>query len=88
MTTQIFRIITGFAKRLLNRKPNQIWVEIRTDSPTCIYYFGPFDNWTEAEESRSGYLQDLHIEGAQGIHAEIKYCNPSALTICQDLDEA
>lgn len=63
------------------------WVEIKTDYPRCTYYFGPFWSNVEAEADRSGYLEDLQAEGAQGIKCEIKRCKPSSLTIFDEKEE-
>jgi|GEM_PF-1234388 len=57
------------------------WVEILTTKPQCIYYFGPFDTAQEAESYKTGYLEDLQEEGAEGITFQIKQCQPSDLTI-------
>lgn len=57
------------------------WLEVTTEDPHCIYYFGPFDQAQEAESARSGYIQDLESEGAQGISTHVKRCNPKAMTI-------
>ncbi|MDX2096141.1 MAG: DUF1816 domain-containing protein [Leptolyngbyaceae cyanobacterium bins.59] len=59
------------------------WVEINTSVPLCTYYFGPFDNQTEARESRTGYVDDLYQEGARDIVALVKHCHPKKLTIDQ-----
>jgi hypothetical protein len=55
------------------------WVKIQTDLPCCIYYFGPFDNAVEAQTNRSGYIEDLEHELAQGIHTTIELCHPPKL---------
>uniref|UniRef100_B8HX89 DUF1816 domain-containing protein n=1 Tax=Cyanothece sp. (strain PCC 7425 / ATCC 29141) TaxID=395961 RepID=B8HX89_CYAP4 len=60
------------------------WVEIVTDRPRCVYYFGPFRTANEAELAQSGYLEDLQNEGAQGIGVTIKRCYPQVLTDCQE----
>ncbi|NJP08906.1 MAG: DUF1816 domain-containing protein [Leptolyngbyaceae cyanobacterium RU_5_1] len=57
------------------------WVELVTDSPRCIYYFGPFLTEQEAETAKPGYVEDLQQEGAQGITFAIKRCKPARLTI-------
>jgi hypothetical protein len=66
------------------------WVEINTSIPLCTYYFGPFDSQSEAQDSRSGYVEDLCLEGARDIIALVKQCQPNLLTIdrgyYQDLD--
>ena len=63
------------------------WVEVKTDSPRCIYYFGPFLNAKLAEASQAGYVADLEQEGAQGIAIVVKRCKPSKLTVSEDLGE-
>ena len=35
------------------------WVEINTNIPRCIYYFGPFNSEKEAQLYKSGYVEDL-----------------------------
>ncbi len=57
------------------------WVEIKTDTPNCIYYFGPFLNRQEAIEHQPGYVEDLQTEGAQNIQVQALRCNPDQLTI-------
>jgi hypothetical protein len=63
------------------------WVEIKTETPRCIYYFGPFASASLAKTSQAGYLTDLEQEGAQGITMVIKRCKPSKLTVSDDLGE-
>ncbi|MGC1393985.1 MAG: DUF1816 domain-containing protein [Coleofasciculaceae cyanobacterium] len=63
------------------------WVEIVTDNPNCTYYFGPFSSEQEADVSKAGYIEDLEIEGAQGIVVKIKRCKPTNLTIFDELGE-
>lgn len=60
------------------------WLEIITDHPWCIYYFGPFDTVQDAESSQHGYLQDLLEESAQLMSVTIKQLHPKNLTIFQD----
>ncbi len=57
------------------------WLEINTTSPQCTYYFGPFYSLEEAAERESGYIEDLIEEGATGITANIKKCQPQVLTV-------
>ncbi len=57
------------------------WIEISTNQPSCLYYFGPFANSKEAEQLMAGYVEDLESESAQGIQAQIKRCKPDKLTI-------
>ena len=56
------------------------WVELHTDRPDCLYYFGPFSSAPEAENSVQGYIQDLSDEGAENITVQVKRCKPSQLT--------
>ena len=66
----------------LNGKPQALawWLEVYTEFPRCLYYFGPFDSAAEAESCQADYLEDLHEEGAEGILAQIKQCRPLNLT--------
>jgi Domain of unknown function (DUF1816) len=57
------------------------WVEVKTEAPHCTYYFGPFVSSNDAVAHQPGYLEDLQREGAQGVHSEVKRCNPKNLTI-------
>ncbi|KAM3115501.1 DUF1816 domain-containing protein [Phormidesmis sp. 146-33] len=61
------------------------WVEITTDSPRCVYYFGPFPNSKIAKESQAGYVEDLDQEGAQNIIVKVKRCKPKNLTIYDEV---
>lgn len=60
------------------------WVKIITETPHCIYYFGPFDRAREAELTQNGYIEDLEQEGAKGITVLILQDQPETLTICED----
>jgi hypothetical protein len=60
------------------------WVEITTERPHCTYYFGPFATAVEADAAKSGYVEDLEAESAQGIQIAIKRCKPVQLTIDRD----
>jgi hypothetical protein len=62
------------------------WIEIVTAEPTCTYYFGPFMSAKEAESYKGGYLEDLESEGAQGFAVYIHRCQPTELTIANDLE--
>ncbi len=63
------------------------WVEIVTQNPRCTYYFGPFLNSADATFASKGYIEDLEVEGAQGIVVNVKRCKPNTLTIAEDLGE-
>jgi hypothetical protein len=60
------------------------WVKITSISPHCIYYFGPFASFDEAQQHQAGYLQDIESEGAQDISLSIERSNPHYLTIFED----
>lgn len=60
------------------------WVEIKTTTPRCTYYFGPFASAKEAHLSHYGYVEDLMGEKAHGIGVEIKQLQPRSLTIEED----
>lgn len=60
------------------------WIEIITDKPRCVYYFGPFASAKEAEIRSSGYLEDLEQEKAQVVTITSKRCQPEELTIFKD----
>jgi Domain of unknown function (DUF1816) len=60
------------------------WVEVVTDKPHCIYYFGPFATRRQARLSEPGYLEDLKQEGAQVLLTKIQRCRPQSLTVFQD----
>ena len=32
------------------------WVKILTTEPGCMYYFGAFDSYSEAEASKDSYI--------------------------------
>ena len=63
------------------------WIEICTDTPRCVYYFGPFLTKKEAQLAQDGYIEDLQNENAQGISVEIKRFKPNELTIFDDLED-
>jgi hypothetical protein len=76
------KILNIMPTSLLNTHPQPLlwWIEIYTEFPRCLYYFGPFDSGEEAQSHQAGYLDDLHQEGAENILAEIKQCQPLTLT--------
>ncbi len=63
------------------------WVEIVTETPACTYYFGPFLDAKAAEGAKTGYVEDLEQEGAQGIKVALKRLKPTNLTVDGDLGE-
>ncbi|AHJ30221.1 Hypothetical protein, Slr0957-like protein [Nodularia spumigena CCY9414] len=58
-----------------------------TQNPRCTYYFGPFLSSADAKVALKGYVEDLEVEGAQGILVNVKRCKPGTLTIAEDLGE-
>lgn len=69
---------------LTNRFNLPWWIEIKTTLPSCIYFFGPFDNFKEAKELQDGYIEDLVTEKVFGITVEIKQCQPNLLTVFEE----
>ena len=57
------------------------WIEICTDNPSCIYYFGSFDSFASADLAQHGYILDLLEEGAKIRSVKIEKCQPQQLTI-------
>jgi hypothetical protein len=76
-----------FLTNLLNMLGWAWWVEVVTENPRCTYYFGPFMSEKDAQASRTGYVEDLEHEGAQGIIVSVKRCKPANLTISEDVSE-
>lgn len=62
------------------------WVEIVTNQPFCIYYFGPFPDAHEAKLMQPGYVEDLTGEGINSIQAVVKQCYPTKLTVFEPED--
>ncbi len=61
-----------------------VWIEIITEPPTCTYYFGPFSSNGEAEDAKSGYIEDLEAESATITSMILKRYKPQDLTIFDD----
>ncbi len=57
------------------------WVKIITDRPNCTYFFGPFASVADAKLHKSGYVEDLESEAAEGIQVTIERCKPTQMTI-------
>jgi hypothetical protein len=60
------------------------WIKVDTQTPTCTYYFGPFDSYLEATHHQGDYLDDLYLEGATHIQVSIERSCPKVLTICPE----
>ena len=64
------------------------WLEIKTEKPNCIYYFGPFNSREEAISAQGGYLEDLANEGAENIQVTLsRRSTPEELTIFDEAAE-
>lgn len=59
------------------------WIKIRTESPSCLYYYGPFESEKEAQTSQLGYIEDLLREGAKDVRPIIEKAWPEHLTVCE-----
>ncbi|MDF0556712.1 DUF1816 domain-containing protein [Kamptonema sp. UHCC 0994] len=65
-----------------------LWVEIITQDPHCIHYFGPFASTKEARIAIPGYVEDLKHKKAQLRTINVKRGKPTQLTIfLSDLEE-
>lgn len=65
------------------------WIEIVTEQPNCIYYFGPFVSAKEAQFSQAGYTEDLEQESAQVIAIRLRRGRPRELTVvAQEVQES
>ncbi len=62
------------------------WLKVRTQTPRCVYFFGPFDSSREARVHQDGYITDLINEGAQGIRVNLQRKEPQVLTLVEELD--
>ncbi|MDJ0701797.1 MAG: DUF1816 domain-containing protein [Leptolyngbyaceae cyanobacterium MO_188.B28] len=79
----------NFFGSLVNFVGKEWWVEISTDSPKCVYYFGPFVDQAEADSAKRGYIEDLEREGAQQIRVDVKRCKtPTELTIYDESNDS
>lgn len=82
MFSGIKSLVIGTVSRL----KSNYWAEITTTTPNCIYYFGPFETFEEAQSAYPGYVEDLESEGALEIKVLVKRMNPDALTIFDEQD--
>jgi len=57
------------------------WIEIVTDQPIYIYYFGAFQKYWEAEYYKKGYIEDLEKERSRIVNIEIRKLQPKKITI-------
>jgi hypothetical protein len=84
---QTAEIMKEFWTSLLQIFGRAWWIEVITDNPRCTYYFGPFASGKDAEFAKTGNVEDLEHEDAQGIRVMVKRCKPSKLTICDEVSE-
>ncbi|MFW6357836.1 MAG: DUF1816 domain-containing protein [Chroococcales cyanobacterium] len=57
------------------------WIQVVTESPSCIYYFGPFTSAKLAHKHLFGYLEDLEQEEANIVSVDIKQTQPKVFTV-------
>lgn len=68
--------------KILNLLTKDWWIEISTDTPHCVYYFGPFTKKDDATKAETGYVEDLTQEGAAVLKLSvIKRPTPAQLTV-------
>jgi radical SAM superfamily enzyme len=79
----LLKNLLDFFKKLKTKLNPSHWVIVTTTQPNCIYYFGPFGDYAEANEMQDGYLEDLIEEKAIGINVKIRRCLPKILTIVE-----
>ncbi|CAA9586647.1 Hypothetical protein, Slr0957 homolog [uncultured Synechococcales cyanobacterium] len=80
-TQNVFSGLVNEFSKLLNKLGLAWWVEVKTNNPRCTYYFGPFTSANEANTAKTGYIEDLEQEGAQGIAVAVRRCKPETLTV-------
>ncbi|MEO1349419.1 MAG: DUF1816 domain-containing protein [Cyanobacteria bacterium J06635_15] len=61
---------------------NAWWVEIVTDAPQCLYYFGPFENEAQAAQAQTGYGGNLEQDAAELLRISVMQCpKPSQMIV-------
>jgi hypothetical protein len=79
---QVFNALFGSSPDSDSASDKDWWVEVKTEGPSCTYYFGPFDIEEEAKLAQRGYVEDLQHEGVQQVNATIaRRTAPKTLTI-------
>ena len=77
LATKLFDLLGSRRKKTI-----PYWLEISTEAPKCVYFFGPFESPLEAKASQAGYVEDVMAESALGISVKLKQCpQPPELTI-------
>lgn len=79
-----FTAICMLMDSIRSARQSSWWIRVTTYSPGCVYYFGPFDSWTEAESKQVDYIEDIKREGAAAIISQIKQFQPKQLTIYEE----
>ena len=65
-----------------NRKPKfGWWIEILTNKPKYIYYFGGFDSYWEIKSLKYKYIQDLKRKQIEIVDIQVLQCQPEELVI-------
>ena len=62
-----------------NKQEFRWWIEVLTNNPNYLYYFGPFNSYLDAEWYKYDYIQDLEEEKAIIIDTEITQYQPKRL---------
>jgi aromatic ring-opening dioxygenase LigB subunit len=84
ITSNLLENFSEMVTSLLEQLKLAWWLEIVTDKPHCIYYFGPFTYADEAQKAQLGYIEDLEQEHAQVITVKLKRHQPQELTTFDD----
>jgi hypothetical protein len=59
-------------------------IEILTAQPLCLYYFGAFTSHRKVQQLKAGFIEDLLLESATILSANMLFCQPSQLTLTRD----
>lgn len=78
--------LLSYIAELTNHLGLAWWIEVKTLSPICTYFFGPFLNYQEAAAALFEYVEDLESEQAQNIVTHIHRCHPTDLTVCDEIE--
>lgn len=82
LLTMVFNRLQGYVAP----SSDPWWVKIETRTPPCVYYFGPFASYEEAQTHEAGYVADLEEEGAVGLTISLEQGDPKELTIYDEDD--
>jgi Domain of unknown function (DUF1816) len=71
---------------MLEKLGMAFWIEVSTEVPRCIYYFGPFFSRSDADQAKPGFEEDLIQEGASGI-TSMMFQRPTPDILTLELDQ-